>query len=352
MIVKNEAHCIERCLNSVKKHIDCYAIVDTGSTDGTQDVIRECLKEIPGEVLDRPWVDFSTNRNQGLDLARDLLKQEDRDAFILTIDADDVLVNAVTAFYNWRKEKKKKNCYEFTVSDNGISYLRPHLFKAHSDFRYEGVLHEALVPYKHAENGHLSAVYKRVGGGARSSLDVKEKFKRDADTLTEALKKEPGHARYQFYLAQSWRDAQEPEKAIAEYRNRVALGGWDEEVWYSLFQIARLTGEGDDYLAAYNYRPSRAEPLVEIALTERLAGHYPTAYLFAKEAAITPKPTDLLFVDDATYTWRALDEWAISGYHLGKLKEAEAIYRKLLRLAPVEHHERIRMNLKFCLGEK
>ena len=40
MIVKNEAHVIARCLASVRPIIDYWVIVDTGSTDGTQDAIH------------------------------------------------------------------------------------------------------------------------------------------------------------------------------------------------------------------------------------------------------------------------------------------------------------------------
>ncbi len=50
MIVKNEATVIRRCMESVRPIIDYWIIVDTGSTDGTQDVIREHLKDLPGEL--------------------------------------------------------------------------------------------------------------------------------------------------------------------------------------------------------------------------------------------------------------------------------------------------------------
>ena len=41
MIVKNESKIIERCFDSVKDYIDTWCICDTGSTDGTQDIIKK-----------------------------------------------------------------------------------------------------------------------------------------------------------------------------------------------------------------------------------------------------------------------------------------------------------------------
>ena len=38
MIVRNEAHVINRCLDSVRPYVTHWAIVDTGSTDGTAEL--------------------------------------------------------------------------------------------------------------------------------------------------------------------------------------------------------------------------------------------------------------------------------------------------------------------------
>ena len=45
MIVKDEAPVIERCLRSVKPWIDHWVIVDTGSSDGTQAMIRKFMAD-------------------------------------------------------------------------------------------------------------------------------------------------------------------------------------------------------------------------------------------------------------------------------------------------------------------
>src|SRR6478735_7811699 len=87
MIVRNEAAIVERCLNSVVSFIDHWVIVDTGSTDGTQELIQRCLRNVPGELIERPWVDFAHNRSEALEFARG------KSDYLFVLDADDVLIN-------------------------------------------------------------------------------------------------------------------------------------------------------------------------------------------------------------------------------------------------------------------
>jgi len=62
MIVKNEGLVIEKWPGLVETLIDYWVIVDTGSTDGTQKVIKNFLKDVPGELHERPWINFAHNR--------------------------------------------------------------------------------------------------------------------------------------------------------------------------------------------------------------------------------------------------------------------------------------------------
>src|ERR1035437_5875586 len=75
MIVKNEAARIERALTSALPYISCYAIVDTGSTDGTPEIIRSffAIHGVPGRVAHGPFINFSQARNVALRLGRDML---------------------------------------------------------------------------------------------------------------------------------------------------------------------------------------------------------------------------------------------------------------------------------------
>ena len=85
IIVKNEAAVIERMLKTVYPILDYYVVVDTGSTDGTQDIIRKFFEEkgIPGEVIDHPWKNFEDARNTALKAVKD------KADFGFWIDADE-----------------------------------------------------------------------------------------------------------------------------------------------------------------------------------------------------------------------------------------------------------------------
>lgn len=66
MIARNEARCIKRSLLSAKNHVDRMVVLDTGSTDDTVAIARNC----GADVHHFEWTgDFSVARNVALDIA-------------------------------------------------------------------------------------------------------------------------------------------------------------------------------------------------------------------------------------------------------------------------------------------
>ncbi|MGI5328775.1 glycosyltransferase [Actinomadura nitritigenes] len=347
MIVKNEAHVIARCIASVRPLITSWCVVDTGSTDGTRKIVREELADLPGDLHERPWRDFGHNRTEAIELARG---KADYD---LVIDADDVLVIPD----GFAMPRLTADSYEIRVEDRGTSYYRVHLFRGDLDFHYVGILHEVIMSEPERSLARIDGLtYRRIYDGARSADPLK--FRKDAALLEKALKAEPDNTRYAFYLAQSWRDAGEYAKAAASYERRAAMGGWPEEVWYSLYERARLAeriGENDDaiiahHVRAFEARPQRAEAPCHLARALRLRNRPTAAYPFARTASDIPRPNDILFLDDSVYTWRALDEFGIAAYHAGLYSEGLAVNKRLLssRALPQSERARIKKNLEFC----
>ena len=345
MIVKNEASVIARCLASVRPWIDHWVIVDTGSTDGTQDLIREFMCDVPGSLHERPWRDFAHNRNEALTLARN------HGDYLLFIDADETLVTP--GGFRW--PELRGEAYQFQCELSGWRYLRNALVSTRRPWRWEGVLHEYLThdqPHTWQNLRGPTIVVAHDGARARNP----DTYLRDIDVLEEALRREPGNTRYSFYLAQSYRDAGKPEASLRQYRARFAMGGWDEECWFCLFQIAvlseRLAMPSAEvcaaYLAAYQMRPSRAEPLCELARYHRLRGEHALAHIYAQQAAAITLPADSLFVDGAVYAWRARDELAISAFYVGALAQGREALLRLLQeqTFPDAQRPRLEQNLQ------
>ena len=144
LIAKNEAHVIRRCLSSTLPLIDYFLIVDTGSKDGTQRVVKDFLGErnACGAVIEEPWDNFGYNRTFAL---RELRKVPWID-YALMIDADDQLVFEDRFDPAAFKLEMQHDLYDVQIRHRDTRYFRAQLCRNELPFRYRGVLHEYLEP--------------------------------------------------------------------------------------------------------------------------------------------------------------------------------------------------------------
>ncbi|MDT5336808.1 MAG: hypothetical protein QOD90_2313 [Mycobacterium sp.] len=346
MIVRNEAHIVHEVLDAVAPHIASWVIVDTGSVDGTQDVIRDHMAQlgIPGELHERPWRNFGENRSEALDLARG------RGDYIWVIDADD-MVTGTPDFSSLTAD-----VYELRYHDGGtMTYWRKQVFRDGLRWRYHGVVHEFPECLDPTQGKRLDGDYHIESRRLGARNQDPQKYARDRDLLLAEVERNPDDARSAFYLAQSYFDLGDFENAQAWYERRAAMGGWEEEVFRSLHRAAEsMSNLGapwpnvqDAFLRAWEYRPVRSEPLHAIAFRYRLDERYLLGYLFAKRAVEVPFPDgDILFVSADVYAWRAMDELAVCASRLQKHAEAFDLCRQLVAgpVIPDEDRKRIAAN--------
>lgn len=102
IITHNEARNIERCLLSVKSVADEIIVIDSFSTD---DTVAICQRE-GAIVKQQTWLGFGPQKNLGIQLA-----QYD---YILSLDADEALDEALKASILAAKEKGLQGVYDFT----------------------------------------------------------------------------------------------------------------------------------------------------------------------------------------------------------------------------------------------
>lgn len=328
-IFKNESAVVLRLLHSVVSVIDCYCIVDTGSTDNTADLVRNFFSErgIPGKVVCEPFVDFGTTRTFALKQC----SAENWDVtgvpvpdFILLLDADMIFQLPVENIARFKEQLWSADAHYIFQGSERFYHKNVRVIRNNIGCVYVAPTHEYISTPEGAKYRHFDRdivfIHDIGDGGCKS-----DKFERDVRLLTADLRKNPKNVRSWFYLANSLADLREYDRAIDAYKRRIELGGWWEEVWYSQYKIGiclKALGRMEEavvaWMEAYELNPNRIENLFEIIQHYRIAGKNKLAYAFyliadaARERA--PRP-DFLFVNAEIYDWRLDYEMTIIGYY-------------------------------------
>lgn len=362
MIVKNEEHVIERCLSSIYKYIDRYDISDTGSTDKTKEIIKKFFDEkgIPGEVHDIPWEGFGASRTKAL---RNCDGKAD---YAWVIDADDTVDGDFSEALK-HIEQTQMSSYSLRIGRGpNFTWWRNQIFKTEDMWHYVGVLHEyANCPERETKRmGQIHGdyfIHARTEGARNVGVTPEEKYLKDAAVLEDALLNpdsknyEPTNDRYHFYLAQSYFDAGKYDKAKEWYTKRAKMGGWDEEIFYSIYRVGICSGLLEEpweqtlmhFMMAWDARPWRAEPLHQISRVFRLNGKPKLAYLYASQAAKIPFPSqDILFLASDIYDWMCLDELCSTAFYAGQYEEGLDACNRLISSGkvPEDQIQRIKEN--------
>jgi tetratricopeptide (TPR) repeat protein len=325
MIVKNESKIITRLFDSLTGIIDSYCICDTGSTDNTVQLINEYFlaRGIPGRVIVEPFKNFEYNRTFALQAC----EKDPNIDYVLLMDADMVLVKGPD--FNSDKFKEQlltADVFHLFQGSDRFSYKNVRIVKNNMGIKYWGVTHEVIstpdgTKYDQVERSTL--FIDDIGdGGAKA-----DKFERDIRLLTQGLVEKPNNDRYTFYLANSYRDNDQKEKAIEMYKKRIAIGGWFDEVWHSYYSIGRCyswLGQPHSAIAywmlAYDYFPKRLENIYEIIHYYRNESKHKLAYEFYKMAqkqleGVDKSKIDYLFLQNDVYDYKIDYEYSIVGYY-------------------------------------
>ena len=298
MIVKNEAHIITETLTNILKYIDYWVISDTGSTDGTQDIIKNFFKEngIPGELVEHEWQNFGYNRTKAFEAAFN------KSEYVWVIDADDLIVGDLVI-----PKHMDMDMYLLKYGGINLCYPRAQIFNNKLKWIYKGVLHEFAKcinkekPSSLNINGDYYIDSRRLGDRNKDP----QKYLKDASILVNAIKtgKDPElKDRYTFYAGQSYRDCNNLEKCIKYYTKRTTLGGWSEEIYVSYMEIGiamiKLNYSKKDiidcFMNGFKTVPARAECLFLLSDYYLKINDITNAYKTCKIASKIPNPTHLL----------------------------------------------------------
>lgn len=357
MIVKNESAIIRSTLENLTSYVKFayWVICDTGSTDGTQDIIKTFFAErkIPGELFQDEWKDFGHNRSLALQRAYESKKTD----YVLIFDADDAFRGE---FKVPKLELDKYSCKFGFGTD--FSWYRPVILNNRIKWKYFGVLHEyveCVEPNYEVKGVYIDGNYyidARTIGGDRNKDD--KKYQKDAVLLQKALETETDaglKARYAFYCAQSFRDCGDFQNSIKYYMERTKMGCFEEEIHVSFFNAGKLMivlnyPEAEiekTLLDGWLVMKDRSECLYELSKYFRLKGNYTKGFLYGELGRHIPFPKNrVLFLHKDIYDWRLLDETAINAYYLGMDDRVIKLNQKILAQ---RYDERLVNNMQFSI---
>lgn len=380
MIVKNEAHAIARTLESVRRVVDRYEIVDTGSTDGTCQVFSRFLQSVPDEEMlavtregetfadlsASTFENFAQARNESLDICLRVTGAK----WALVLSADEVLEggDALRRFLKTYDGPETALLVDL-VTDGGRSVApSPRVVKLGSPWRFEGVVHELLVNREEEKDPTVSVPGVRV---VHAATDPERRLARmrdfDVPAMERALKDAATgdfwRRRYTLMLAQTCESiadadaepvtkAQQFFAALGLYRQRVEMGGPDNEVHYAHFHYLRLAQYLGVYTATEIYdrlmklvevdpkRPEARLLLAMVGAESRGARAGLTLALEAAHAAERAKGLSRTTPVDPNVHWRSLDLAAQCARALGEKKRTEDLARRAVAAgAPKERYE-------------
>jgi len=231
MIVRNEEAVLEACLRSLSNLVDEIVVVDTGSTDASRRIARDC----GARVHDFPWTgDFSAARNRALDLSSgDWILYIDADERVRPIDAD-----VLTPIF--ANPRNIAATVRFHPRTGFTAYPEYRLYRNDPRIRFEGAIHE--TPLRRlfqivSEDDRTIAPAVLTLDHVGYDADQHRKHMRNLPLLEQSVRSHPGRSYLWWHLGQV----------------RAALGARDEAeaAWLRGVEVVRkqTSIEGGDALS-------------------------------------------------------------------------------------------------------
>lgn len=325
----------ERIAAELGNRISAFsAVVDTDD-EATATAIEQTFAHLRGQVHRLSWIDdkygvghgdYAANRNRMLQLAR-----EAECDYVLWLDPDDPLIGTIP-------DELTEAVYCVEVQAGGTSWVGEQLIRKDADVHWNGMLHEYLVKPEGTESALLPDCYlDRTTSGSSRTGRIENKA---IPLLVKMVTENPDDGHAWFYLAQSFKDIGKKAEAVAAYNQRAHMGGDNEVVFWCLFNVAQLTGNPDDYLQAWNVRPSRVEPLHALAAFYNARGQYVVGRVFA-QLGLGIKPTDdAKFVERWVESYGLVGEFAHAEFALGDKDKAIKAWEYCLTVDDLLPHHR------------
>jgi GT2 family glycosyltransferase/tetratricopeptide (TPR) repeat protein/SAM-dependent methyltransferase len=345
MIARDNARTIGPALTSTRPYVDEMIVVDTGSTDGTPAIAAR----LGARVFHFPWCDdFSAARNESLKHARGRM--------IVWIDSDDTISPE-----NGRKLRElaarppEPNVLGYVLQvhcpgpgDDGqadvtvVDHVK--LFPNRPDLRFEGRIHEQLLPAIRRAGGDVAFtdIFLTHTGYDHSPEGQKKKLERDLRILGKELAERPEHPFTLFNLGMTYADAKDFPRSVDSLRRSAARSGPDESqlrktfalLVYCLGQLGKSDEAWEASEQGLNLFPDDAELRFRRAILLQEQGRLGEALAAYEDVIGRRAARHFSSVVQGITGFKARHNMAIVLADTGELARAEAEWRRVVDEVP------------------
>lgn len=345
MIVRDNARTIGPCLESIRPWVDEMVVVDTGSRDETP----RLAEALGARVYHFPWCDdFSAARNESLRHARGrwIFWMDSDDTInadcgrrlreLAARDADPSLLGYVIQVHC--PGAGEDGLWDITVVDH------VKLFRNRPGMRFDGRIHEQILPAIRAAGGEVSFTDLFVvhSGYDHSPDGQKKKLERDLRLLHLELAERPEHPFTLFNLGMTHADVGEFDVAAGYLRRSIAAAGPGEshlrKAHALLIHCLAQTGRSEDAWGACEKSltlfPEDAELRFRRAGLLQEAGRLAEAADGYRDLLGPQRERYFTSVDRGITGFKARQSLALVYQDQGDWAAAEAEWRKVTEEAP------------------
>lgn len=272
LLVKNEERNLARCVDSVRDLAGEIVVVDTGSTDGTQEIAAGHGAKVVAFDFDR--VDFAAARNFGIGLARG--------EWVMVLDADETLDAASGPLVRELVGRGENAGYYFERSNKqpegaaATTDYAVRLFPNGAEYRYRGRVHETVDASILAAGGRLKRSGVRIHHDFAADTEARRRRNfRYIQILKEEIAADPTDTTRLDFLAAEYHqlgmfgEATEVAKRIVAARPEDARAHLHLGAYYLMYKPDWEQARAS-FLEALRLKPGDAEALAFLeAMKER-----------------------------------------------------------------------------------
>lgn len=355
MIVRNSGEVLRTCLRTNKAFIDHWTVLDTGSTDNTPDIIREELKDVPGNLYFGEFIDFSQARNKSLELSSKKCK------YTLILD-DSYVLHGGKELRNIL-QSGKASCYIIKIGKYIDGFLRDDYFskriiKSSDNLRYQYRVHEDIVvnDYK-IRSISDSKIFIDDLTFAEHNKRSTNRYKKDIISLLLDYKDHPNNPRIVYYIAKTYYELEYPVKSLEFYNILKNIRDIKDDFLFSAYYDSTcIDFQQDDDVEKFKSKlvfiekifKNRVEPSYKLAVLHKESGDFAKVNEIVSRLITISKPILVeTLIEHDIYDYYIPYLYIESNIILGNIDKAVNVLKRLLTLYP---NDQPLLNIKYSIS--